>query len=826
MTAGVRTIAVSAGLAWLAAVWLDARGVGPRQDVRLAQASSSRAAGDVTPARRTLDAYCVSCHNDRLKTAGLSLTAGSVDEAPAHPEVWEKVVRKLRSRTMPPAGSRRPDEATYDSLATALESALDKAAVVRPNPGSVPAHRLNRAEYSNAIRDLLALEVDSPSLLPVDDSNHGFDNIAATLSFSPALLDRYMAAARRISRLAVGDPTIGPGFTSKTYVVPKTAFQDDRMSEDLPFGSRGGTAIRHHFPLDGVYTVQIRLRRNLYDYVRGVREPHRLEVRLDGARLREFIVGGEANERPAPVSFAGNIPGSAEWEAYALAADAGLELKVPAKAGTRTLGVSFVGATVEAEGVLQPPLTGFAFTVDESASSPAGAGPAVEAVTIGGPYEAGGPGDTPSRRRIFSCRPAGAADEDRCASTILGTIARRAYRRPLTGDDRRTLDEFYEAGRRDSGFEGGVRRGLERILVDPDFLFRIDQSSAARASGSAAPISDLDLASRLSFFLWSSIPDDALVDLAVRGRLREPAVLERQVRRMLADPRSRALVQNFAAQWLGLRNMRGVAPDPELFEAFDDNLRDAFVKETELFLESQLRDDRSIVDLLTADYTFVNERLARHYGMTGVHGSQFRRVKVNPNERGGILGQGSILTVTSYGTRTSPVLRGHWLLENVLGSPPPPPPADVPGLRERNDAGKVLSLRARMEQHRKSPACAGCHVRMDPLGFALENFDAIGRWRTIGEDGTAIDPSGSLPDGSKFNGLTGLRSFLVTRRHEFVRTAVEKLLTYALGRGVEHYDAPAVRQIVREASRDGQKWSSLILSVVKSTPFQMRRTEP
>jgi mono/diheme cytochrome c family protein len=786
--------------------------------------------------RALLDQYCVTCHNDRLRTAGITLEAASIADPAKSQELLEKVARKLRSRTMPPADSPRPDAPAYEHAAGQLEAVLDAVAAKAPNPGHIPGHRLNRAEYANAIRDLLALEIDGPSLLPADEANHGFDNIAGTLTLSPALLDRYMSAARRISRLAVGDPTIAPAFATKTYVVPKGLYQDDRMNEDLPFGSRGGLAVRHHFPLDGEYLIQVRLRKNLYDYVRGVREPHRLEVRLDGARIREFIVGGGTTAPPTPVSYAGNIPGSPEWEAYTLAADHDLDVRVLAKAGTHTLAVSFVHAYFEPEGVRQPPLNGFALTVDESSTNPSGTGgPAVENVTVAGPYDPKGPGDTASRRRIFICRPTRAAEEAACAKRILSAFARRAFRRPLDEDDVTTLDQFYEEGRRTAGFEAGIQRAIERVLVDPDFLFRIEGGSdwlepnvasgfsRTVSSSAATRVADLDLASRLSFFLWSSVPDDELIDVAAKQRLRDPKVLEQQVRRMLADPRSKALVENFAGQWLGLRALRASRPDQELYPAFDENLREAFVRETELFVESQLRDDRGLADLLTANYTFVNERLARHYGIPGVVGTQFRRVTLATPERGGILGHGSILTMTSYPTRTSPVLRGHWLLENLLGAPPPPPPADVPGLRERNDAGQVLPLRARMEQHRTSPACAACHVRMDPLGFALENFDAIGRWRTLGESGAPIDASGSLPDGSRFNGFTGLRSFLLERRTEYVRTATEKMLTYALGRSVEYYDAPAVRRIVRDAGSTDYKWSSIILGIVKSTPFQQRR---
>jgi hypothetical protein len=703
---------------------------------------------------------------------------------------------------------------------------LDSEAAAKPNPGGLlPLHRLNRVEYTNAVRDLLALEVDGRAMLPNDDSDHGFDNVASVLSVSPVLLERYLSASRRISRLAVGDPGIGPGLESKTYALPKTLFQRERMSEDLPFGSRGGIAIHHYFPLDGEYAVKIRLQRNYVDYVRGVTEPHQLDVRLDSALIKRFAVGGEFKGNPAPVSFGGNISGSPEWEQFVLSADANLAVRFFAKAGDRIVGISFVRESGEPEGVLQPPQTAYAFAVDETITDPMGLrGPAVESVSINGPFDSTGVGETASRRRVFVCRPKTSADEEPCANKVLSTLARRAYRRPVTNEDTEILMDFYRAGQSDGGFEAGIRRALERILIDPDFLFRLEIDPPNVAPAAAYRISNVELASRLSFFLWSSSPDDELLDLAVRGRLNDPAVLERQVRRMFGDGRSKALVDNFASQWLTLRALPASAPNPDLFPDFDENLREAFQRETELFLTSQLHDDRSVTDLVTANYTFVNERLARHYQIPNVYGDQFRRVSISTQMRRGLLGQGSILTVTSYGNRTSPVLRGRWLLENILGTPPPPPPQDVPPLTEKGEDGKLLSMRERMEQHRKNPACASCHVRMDPLGFALENFDAVGQWRTTGEGGAPIDVSGALPDGTQFQGPGGLQQLLLSHREEFVATVTEKLLTYALGRGLEYYDMPTVRAITRQAAAHDYRWTSIILGIVKSTPFQLRRS--
>ena len=780
-------------------------------------------APDVESVRAVLGRYCETCHNDRLRTAGLALDTMDPARVGDHAAAWEKVVSKLRAGSMPPAGRPRPDEAAYATVAATLETALDQAAAAAPNPGRTTLHRLNRREYANAIRDLLALEIDGGALLPADNADLGFDNMADILSVSPALLDRYIFAARRISRLAVGAPNIEP--TTDTYVIPAMRFQDLRMSEELPFGSRGGVAIRHNFPLDGEYEVRIRLQRQLYDYVRGLQKRQRLEVRLDGERVTAFEIGG-APGTPPPRTFAGAVLGDTAWEEYALHADDNLAFRLSARAGPRVLGVAFVQARSERDGVLQPRATGKVLAIAERWSSPSEAPEAaVEQVSIAGPFNAAGSGETPSRRRLFACRPASAVDEIPCARRILASVARRAFRRPVTSRDLDTLLAFYEAGRRDGGFEAGIQRGLESVLVDPEFLFRVEREPAAAAPGAIHAISDLELAARLSFFLWSSIPDDELLGVAARGRLRDPGVLERQVRRMLADDRAQALVDGFALQWLALRTLPSVVPTPELFPEWDDNLRDAFRRETELFVASQIRDDRSVLDLLRADYTFANERLAQHYGIPDVYGSRFRRVTFEDGARGGLLGQGSILTVTSYPTRTSPVLRGHWLLEQMLGAPPPPPPPDVPALPDRGAGGRPASVRERLERHRDNPVCASCHAPMDPLGFALENFDAIGKWRANGAGGGPIDASGAFPDGTGFDGLAGLKAVLLSRHEQFVRTVTEKLATYALGRGLEHYDMPAVRRILREAAAGDYTWSSLVLGIVESTPFQMRRSE-
>ncbi len=749
--------------------------------------------------RAVLDRFCVTCHNQELRTAGLMLDQMDVEKIGEGSAVWEKVLSKVEAGAMPPAGMPRPDKSTADSLVAWLETELDAAAAAHPNPGRPAIHRLNRVEYTNAVRDLLAVEIDGTSLLPSDDAGYGFDNIGDVLSVSPLLMERYLSAARKITRAAIGDSEARPYL--KTYDVHRFLSQEDRMSEALPFGSRGGIAIRHFFPLDGEYLIKLRLKRDFSgNAILGIAEPHHLNILLDGSRIKRFTVGGEPHSDPAE---------------YARIADQGLEIRLPVEAGQQVVGVTFVNHRSMPEGVLRPRLAGIGRDHPMSVGS----------VTIGGPYDAEGPGETASRRKIFSCMPTLPEEEETCAREIFSALAGRAYRRPVTDQDVQTLLDLYREARSDRGFEAGIGMVLRAILVSPEFLFRIERDPDPVTPGTAYPISDLELASRLSFFLWSSLPDDPLLELAKAGRLSDPRELEKQVERMLGDARSRALVVNFAGQWLYLRNIRSASPDPAAFPSFDENLRQAFQQETELFFESMLREDRSVLDLLDADYTFVNERLARHYQLPNVYGSHFRRVTLNDQERRGLLGQGSLLTVTSYPNRTSPVLRGKWLLENILGTPPPPPPPNVPALKDRGENGEALSVRQRMEQHRANPACASCHARMDPLGFALENFDGIGRWRTTSEADTPIDASGILPDGTRFQGPVGLREVILGQPERFVTTVTERLLTYALGRGVEYYDAPAIRKIRRKAASEDYRWSSLILGIVKSTPFQMRRSQ-
>ena len=802
--------------------------------------------------RAVLDRYCVACHNRRTLAGNLALDTADLEQVGPHAELWEKVLQKLHTQAMPPPGRPRPEPAVYDAFGAWLEASLDQWAVDHPDPGRPPIHRLNRLEYANAVRDLLHLEIDAEALLPADDMAFGFDNNAAILTVAPGLFSRYMSAARTVSRLAVGDPSIEADVVR--YPVSPLLAQDGRMGEDLPFGSRGGAAVRHHFPRDGDYVLRIELRQNA-----GRNEPQEIDVRVDGERVALLRAGRWPDDAPA---------GSPD----ARAANEGLAVRFPARAGTRLVSVSFTGRTTTPEGVAPARLplwtfstgrgyvepmaldgfeiegpydgetaatgeaSGAAATAEASAAATAEAsgaatveasGAAVEASGVAATVEASGAAatDTPSRRRIFVCEPASAADEEACAARIVGTLARRAFHRPVTDEDVDDLLAFYREGRVEGDFRAGVRRALESILVDPEFLFRIERDPPGAAPATAYPLSDVELAARLSFFLWASIPDDELLEAAEAGRLRDPEVLEAQVRRMLADERAGTLVTSFAAQWLHLRRMRTVSPDVNAFPAFDENLRDALVRETELFVGSQLQDDRSVVELLTADYTFVDERLARHYGIPGVYGPRFRRVEWDDDRRRGLLGQGSILTVTSLATRTSPVVRGKWILENLLGTPPPPPPPDVPELEEQAESGEATSLRARLEAHRANPVCSGCHSRMDPLGFALENFDAVGQWRDADAGGAPIDTAGVLPDGAAFDGLPELRDILHGRRDEFVATVTEKLLTYALGRGVEHHDRPAIRAIVREAAADDHRWSSIILGIARSLPFQLRRSE-
>jgi len=779
-----------------------------------ATTSKSTPAPD-TAASAVINKYCITCHSSRLKTAGLALDALDVTQAGAHAEIWEKVATKLRTREMPPQGRPRPDATTYVAAATEIEHTLDAAAVARRNPGRVAVHRLNRAEYANAIHDLVGLDIDSHALLSAEDeSQEGFDNVASVLSVSPALIENYLSAARTVSRLAVGDPTLNP--VVDTFKISKALVQEDQMSDTLPFGSQGGALIRYHFPLDADYTIKVLLRRQEYDYIIGLGEPHQLDIRLDGVRLKRFTVGGEAQGMTTPENFAGNTQGDPEFEAYMHSADAGLEVRVPVKAGDHEVGISFVRRLWEAEGIVQPPQTGFGRTTNEYYHG----NPAVEIVMIGGPYGTPTSGDSASRKSIFICKPASAADEEPCARKILSRLATRAYRRPPTESDMQTLIGFYKAGRAEEGFDGGIRRGLERILAAPSFLFRVEREPANVVAGAAYRLSDLEIASRLSFFLWSSLPDDELISVAAAGKLKDRTVLEHEVQRMLRDPRSRALVDNFASRWLELSKLAGAVPDTDLYSEFDENLRDAMRQETQLFIGDQLQQDRNVTELLTANYSFLNERLAKHYEVPNVYGNQFRRVTFDDPRRGGLLGQGSILTVTSYANRTSVVMRGRWVLANLLGAPPPPPPPDVPALKEAGVDGQPRSLRDRMEQHRKNPVCASCHQRMDPIGFSLENFDADGKWRTVA-DGASIDTAASLPDGTRFDGVTGLRTLIVGHKDDFVRTLVSKMLAYAIGRGLEYYDQPVVRQIAREAAAGDDRWSSIITSIVNSTPFSM-----
>jgi hypothetical protein len=762
--------------------------------------------------RVLVDKYCVGCHNQRTKVADLALDKADVSNPAAAAETWEKVIGKLRSNAMPPPGLPRPDKAAREAFVQYLETSIDRAAAAKPNPGRTVLHRLNRAEYSNAIRDLLGIDVDSASLLPADDSGFGFDNIADVLSVSPMLTERYLSAARRISRLAVGDPTIQPA--TDVYPVNKLLKQDDRASEDLPFGSRAGLAVRYYFPVDGDYVVKIFLLRTYDGKIRGTSEPHQLDVRVNGEKVRQFTVGAPAE------------PAAGRGRGLRQEPD-GMEVRFTAKAGPAVIGVTFVKEAGMPEGMLRPkyPVTSYEYAGDVTVP------PAIANVEIRGPYDVRGPGSSPSRERIFVCHQG----DDRCARQILSTVARRAYRRPVTSADLAPLMGFYQTARdpanRASGapnFDAGIEMALQRILVSPDFLFRVEQDPAKTTPGTPYRISDLELASRLSFFLWSSIPDEELLEVASRGQLKQPATLEKQVRRMLADDRSKAWIRNFTGQWLYLRNIELAAVDPYAFPNFDANLRDAFAKELELFLDSQVQEDHGVAELLTADYTYLNERLAQHYGIPNIYGSHFRRVTLaqdgTDDARKGLLGKGGILMVTSFANRTSPVKRGKWLLENILGAPPPPPLPNVPSLKENAADGKAQSVRERLEEHRANPACAGCHKLMDPLGFALENFDAVGQWRVVSEAGTQIDASGELTDGTKVDGPATLRNALLAHREDFAMTVTEKLLTYALGRGAEYFDKPAIRQIVRGAGQD-YKWSSLILGITRSAPFQMRMPE-
>jgi hypothetical protein len=751
--------------------------------------------------------YCYSCHNQRLKTAGLALDTLDAAKPAENPEVWEKVISKLRLRAMPPKGVPRPTDQTYTEVTSWLEGKLDEAAAAHPWAGRPALHRLNRSEYKNAIRDLLALDIDAAALLPPDDSAYGFDNISEALGLSPALQEHYLSAAMKIGALATGDMKMAPG--GETWRIPSSLSQDQHI-EGMPLGTNGGFQVSYNFPLDGEYAFQAKLYRTNLNIMRGLEAPHQVEFGIDDRRMLLTTIGGPADlaslfEKPTETGDA---------------VDARLRVRVPVKAGPHVLTVSFLeDALSAAPGRLQPYIRSSTDNFDWTGH------PHLQVVSVAGPFNATGPGDTPSRRRLFVCRPADAAQEEPCAKQILSTLLRRAYRRPASEQDLNRALQFYESGRRDGGFEGGIEFALQRTLASPKFVFRAERDSPEAAAGSIHPVSDLELASRLSFFLWSSIPDDRLLDRASDGQLGQPNAFDAEVRRMLNHPRSSALVNNFAGQWLQLRNLKNVQPNSDKFPDFDDNLRQGFRHETELLFDSVLREDRSVLDLMTADYTFVNERLARHYGIPDIYGSRFRRVPVPDEARKGLLGQGSILALTSHAERTSPVVRGKWVLENLLGSPIPPPPPDVPPLKENQDGEKPRTMREQMAEHRSNPACATCHKIMDPVGFALENFDATGAWRT--EDaGAPIDATGELSDGTKVDGVVTLRKALLSRPEVFVTAFTEKLLTYALGRGLDYRDMPAVRAIVKGAARDNYRMSALILGVTHSTPFRMRLTTP
>ena len=812
-----------------------------RADTVVAQVPSPLAATAASSSAAVLKQYCATCHNERLKSGGFVIDPAAVTNVAAGADRWEKVVRKLRTQSMPPPGAPRPDAAGYDRVATFLETELDRAEAARPHLGKLPlTHRLSRTEYRNAVRDLLALEslpreVSVDYLLPPDNISSGFDNIADLLFVSPSNMERYLDAARKISRLAVGDPAM-PVMVNIHRLDPEHP-QDERV-EELPFGTRGGIAVRSEFPVDGTYIVRVDV---------GNAQGHELEILVDGERaaLRSLGGGGRgapavaappgqpdpADPDPTPPSVdrpavpgrggapadagaggaAGARGGRAGGRGRGAAAAGPLEFPLTLKAGPKLIGVAFVQRTeARDEATLRPRMRS------------RGTQPAINSVTISGPYNVTGTGDSPSRRRIFVCKPSSAAEELPCARRILSTLARRAYRRPVNETDVRDLLPFYEQGRKEGSFDLGIQKALERLLVSSQFLFRIEREPSTVAAGTPYRVSDLELASRLSFFIWSSIPDDELLDAAAAGRLKDPRVLEQQVRRMMADRRSESLVTNFAAQWLYLRDIGAKLPDEILFADFDETLRTAMQRETELFISSVFRENRSVLDLLRANYTFLNERLARHYGIPNIRGSHFRRVTFpDGSVRGGLLGQGSVLTITSYSTRTSPVLRGKWVLENLLSAAPPPPPADVPSLKTETSPGKPLTLRDAMVQHRAAPACAGCHARMDPIGFAMENFDAVGRWRERDGD-QPIDATGVFPEGTKFEGIPGLKKELLRQPEQFVGTVAERLLMYAIGRNLQYYDAPTVRAVLRESAPANHTLASLVLGIVKSRPFQMR----
>tara|TARA_B100001245_G_scaffold201819_1_gene162029 strand:- start:3556 stop:6051 length:2496 start_codon:yes stop_codon:yes gene_type:complete len=775
--------------------------------------------------RQMVNTYCLACHNDALATSGLSLQQVDFANPGPHAEVLEAVVKKLSARMMPPSGMPHPNFETYEIVTEWLQNELDKAWAANPDPGRIaPIHRMNRYEYNNTINNLLGLDVNVMDLLPGDPTADGsFDNIATSLPFTTAHMERYMSVARQVTRLATGLAPLNPSVS--THEIPVYMSQDWRQTEDMPFGSRGGISVSHNFPVDGEYQFKVDLETNYQDYVKGLGWAQLLEVRLDGRLLERFTVGGEAPGIPTPLSFSGTgEPGSIDWEQYMLyRATEGLEVRAPVQAGPHQVTVSYVRQQIEKEGIPQPrqggrlPANSEAYLDYQK----------VHAVEIGGPYAtAEGIRESPSYNLIFSCYPERLAEETTCAAQILSRVARQAYRRPVTEEDVTLLLEFFDRGREQGGsFDHGIQFALEFMLSDPDFLIRSYSDTEQFSDGAIYELNDLELASRLAFFIWSSAPDETLLELAERGRLSDPVVYDQQVRRMLADERGvNTLVEDFAAQWLNLRRLDEVTINTVLFPHYDVSLLEAFGRETELFIRETLRTDSSILDLLSADYTFVNERLARHYGVEGIYGSRFRKVELRDNtQRGGLLAHGALLTVTSYPGRTSPVLRGKWLLDNLLGTPPPSPPSNVPALTEVNTGQIPKGIRERLAQHRSDPVCSSCHTVIDPIGFALENFDVIGAWREFDEVGNPVDPSGNYPGGVEFAGFADLRDWMLERGDRFAHNVTEKLMTYALGRRVEYYDQPVIRQIVREAASENYSWSSILLGVVKSAPFKMSR---
>ncbi len=748
--------------------------------------------------------YCVTCHSEKLKTAGLSLETLDTSKITANADVWEKVIRKIHTGSMPPLGMPRPDQSAMDGFTTYLETTLDRTLASKPNPGRATLHRLNRTEYANAIKEILGLDIDGAALLPNDDESYGFDNIADVLKTSPALIERYMSASWNISRLAVGNQNIVADTT--TYRVRPDLSQDDHV-EGLPLGTRGGIKFTHNFQLDGEYIFRVRMWRATTDIFRGLKYRNEVEYAIDGKRVGLVRIGGQADEKESEENSglsASNL-------------DQRLTLRIPVKAGPHEVVITFLKkSAAQEDDILQPFLRSNVDPVGYQGQL------SIDRVSVNGPLNPTGISETPSRKKIFICRPAPGLDEVTCAKKILSALARKSYRRPVTEKDTEQLLTFFQKGRNEGkSFDAGIEAGIQLILASPEFLFRFEPDPPNVAVDVPYKVNDLELASRLSFFLWSTIPDEQLITLATQGKLKDPAVLEQQVKRLVADPKGRALTENFAGQWLYLRNLKGMSPDFETFPDFDDNLRQAMRRETELFFESILTEDRSIMDLMNGDYTFVNERLARHYGMKGIYGEDFRRVPVTDENRRGILGQASILAVTSVPTRTSPVQRGKWILSNLLGTPPPAPPPNVPALKTSAESGKPSSLRERMEAHRANPYCAACHKVMDPLGFSLENFDAVGQWRDM-DEGAKIDPSGTLFEGTKVSKPADLRNALAARPEVFAGVFTEKLMTYALGRGVEYSDMSTVRAILRDARQSNYKFSSILMGVIKSAPFQMK----